>query len=345
MNKDRFFAGMLLAASLLLNTPATGEVPAVRSPEQGWWDDPYATGNWFGVRDTLEDHGVRVFGNWKGVFYGLTGGGGSAPRGTYAEEFQLGLILDFGKIAHIEGLKFKASVRYRDGRGPNFYTDTGASFSVSSIESGRQWRLMPFYFTYVTPELFGIEHFLTISGGWQDPWEYFADQPSSRLFTNAAITTVKGIGGVNHIPFTSSYVGWGGYVKLQPSRDWYTMGGVYMADPEGADTDNHGLHFRGTRGRNGIYILGEMGYTPRIGSAKLPGKYAIGTIYWDGKETDLFPGQRRSQGRNAYYAQIDQMLFRERKERHHVEHTGKAVITRTSHGEDVLLSLPADDHE
>ncbi|MFZ0711290.1 MAG: hypothetical protein WAM53_14725 [Terrimicrobiaceae bacterium] len=23
-----------------------------------WWDGKYATGNWFGVRDTLEDHGL-----------------------------------------------------------------------------------------------------------------------------------------------------------------------------------------------------------------------------------------------------------------------------------------------
>jgi len=308
-------AALGMSGSLLAGVPTASEAPAERPASDSWWNGRYATGNWWGVRDTLEEKGIEPFGGWKGVFYGITGGGGSAARGTFAEQVDLGLILDLGKLAGIEGLTAKGSARYRDGRGPNDYLDTSGSFSVSAIESGLGWRLMPFYLTYVTPELFGVEHFLTVSGGWQDPWEFFADQPASDFFTNAAINTVKGIGGVNEIPFTTSYAAWGGHLKVQPT-DWaYVMAGLYMAIPDASDSSNHGLFLAGygpDPGRNGLYFLAEGGVTPEIGPSKLPGKYAFGSIYW-GVENSSFSGGSND-GRNAFYWQADQMLFREAAE-------------------------------
>ena len=29
-----------------------------------WWNGKYATGNWFGFRDTLEDHGLKFKSKW-----------------------------------------------------------------------------------------------------------------------------------------------------------------------------------------------------------------------------------------------------------------------------------------
>ena len=40
-----------------------------------WWNGKYASGNWFGVRDTLEDHGLKLGGRWIGVYYGVVDGG------------------------------------------------------------------------------------------------------------------------------------------------------------------------------------------------------------------------------------------------------------------------------
>lgn len=310
-------AAMLACAAALCSVQAGVEkTPIAPEAEDSllaqWWNGKYGTGNWLGFRDTLEEHGIEPFGGWKGVFYGITGGGGCSARGTFAEELTFGMVLDLGKLAGIEGLSAKASVRYRDGRGPNYYIDSSSSFSPSAIESGLGWRLMPFYLTYVTPELFGIERLLTVSGGWQDPWEYFAVQPNSDLFTNAAINTVKGIGGVNDIPFTTSYAAWGGYLKVQPTEWFYGMAGLYMAIPEATSSSNHGLFFAGygpDSGLNGLYFLAETGVTPKIGASQLPGKYAFGSIYW-GVENESFNGTSQP-GRVAFYWQGDQMLFRE----------------------------------
>ena len=277
-----------------------------------WLRGDKAFGDWLGLRSQLEQSGVELFGNWKGSFYGLTGGGVLAPRGAFDEELTLGLILDMGKLAGIDGLKLTGSVRYRDGRGPNAYVGASSTFSPSRYQSGQNWRLMPFYFTYTTPEFFGVKDLLTVSGGWQNPYTVFADQPDSKLFTNNAIGTTKGIGGNNGFPWGSSYAAWGGYLKVRPT-DWlYAMGGLYMAIPQAAARNNHGLYFAGygpDPSLNGLYFLAEAGVTPRVGPNRLPGKYALGTIYW-GLENEGFYGGRYDQ-KVTFYWQADQQLFRE----------------------------------
>ncbi len=305
-------AATLTLVSVTLAGPATPAPAANTGLIENWLGGKYASGDWFGLRTTLEDRGIAPYGVWKANFYGLTGGGLDAPHGAFDEEITLGIKLDFEKLAGIEGLTAQGAVRYRDGRNPNYYVGASTTFQPSRYQSGQGWRLMPFYLTYVTPELLGVKNLLTISGGWQNPYEFFADQPDSKLFTNNAIGTTKGIGGVNGFPWSSSYAAWGGYVKVKPV-DWhYAMAGLYMAIPEATVRFNHGLDLAGygpDPEANGLYFLGETGVTPKIGPAKLPGKFAVGMIYW-GLENKSFYGETYDQKVDVY-AQADQMLFRE----------------------------------
>jgi carbohydrate-selective porin OprB len=303
---------LLALGAIALTAVASLHAGPAPTAAASWWHGKYATGTWFGARDTLEAHGIDIHGYWKGTFYGLTSGGLDAPRGAFDEEIRLGLTIDFGKLAGIEGLTADGSVRYRDGRSPNTYVGASSNFNPSKYQSGQQWRLMPFFLTYTTPELLGVKHLLTISGGWQNPYDFFADQPESKFFINNAIATTKGIGGVNGFPWSSSYAAWGGFLKLKPV-DWqYTMAGLYMAIPEDMARSNHGLELAGYApdpSRNGLFALAETGVTPKIGPAKLPGKYAFGAIYW-GLENKSFSGQTYDQ-KFTFYWQADQMLFRE----------------------------------
>ncbi len=302
-------AGLIFAIFSALHA---GTSAAAGPQFSDWWQGKYASGNWMGVRDSLEARGIEFNGNWKGTFYGITGGGLHSPRGAFDEELTLGLTIDFGKLAGIQGLTAQGAVRYRDGRSPNTYVGAGSTFNPSRYQSGQQWRLMPFFLTYTTPELFGVKEFLTISGGWQNAYMFFADQPESKLFTNNAIGTTKGIGGANGFPWSSSYAAWGGFVKIKPS-DWsYAMAGLYMAIPDEMALSNHGLALAGYAPDpqdNGLYFLAETGVTPKLGPAKLPGKYAFGSIYW-GLENKSFYGQAYDQ-KYTFYWQADQMLFRE----------------------------------
>lgn len=304
------FTGLVFAIATALRAGTSGQTSGTEVSE--WWSGKYASGDWFGARESLESRGIDFHGYWKGTFYGLTGGGLDSPRGAFDEEIRLGVTLDFGKLAGIEGLTADGSVRWRDGRNPNEYVGASSNFNPSKYQSGQQWRLMPFYVTYVTPELLGVKKLLTISGGWQNPYDYFADQPESKFFINNAIATTKGIGGVNGFPWSSSYAAWGGYLKVKPTDWYYAMAGLYLAIPESTKMSNHGLDLAGygpDPSENGLYFLAETGVTPKLGSAKLPGKYAFGSIYW-GLENKSFYGEAYDQ-KYTFYWQADQMLFRE----------------------------------
>ncbi len=182
----RFFSAAFITVLIgIVNVLYAAEVSNenVSATAGTWWEGRNATGTWLGVRDKLDDEGVEINGSWKGTFYGLTSGGLNSPHGAFDEELTLGITLDFGKLAGIEGLKALGAVRYRDGRSPNEYVGASTTFNPSRYQSGQQWRLMPFFLSYTTPTLFGVKDFLTISGGWQNPYSFFADQPDSKLFT------------------------------------------------------------------------------------------------------------------------------------------------------------------
>jgi hypothetical protein len=37
-------------------------------PIEEWWDGKSATGNWFGLRDNLEDRGLNLGASWRLIF-------------------------------------------------------------------------------------------------------------------------------------------------------------------------------------------------------------------------------------------------------------------------------------
>ena len=85
-----------------------------------------------------------------------------------------------------------------------------------------------------------------------------------------------------------------------------------MSYPQATSTDNHGLAFEGFRqnpDHNGVFAIGETGFTPKIGASKLPGKYAFGGYYYEQQNTSFFGAHYP--GRYGFYWQVDQMLFRE----------------------------------
>ena len=199
-----------------------GSAAPVEKPSKSWlsewWDGKYATGNWFGVRDTLEDHGLTLGGKWTGVYYGVVDGGKPNIRGSFFdEEIKFTGELNFAKLTGwepLEGLKGFGEVRWRDGLNPNLRVGASPNFQPSHFQSGKQWRLMTFGLTYTTPELFGIKDFLTVTGGWLRPQSEFIEQPLSKLFVNNAFESSKGIGA--NIQFSSSFSTWGGTLKIKP---------------------------------------------------------------------------------------------------------------------------------
>jgi len=117
-------AAIVTTNPLLAGAPVT---PVSEAPSESWvaewWNGKYASGNWFGVRDTLEDHGLKLGGRWIGVYYGVVDGGRPHVRGSFFdEEIKFTGELDFAKLTGwepLEGLKAFGEVRWRDGLNPN----------------------------------------------------------------------------------------------------------------------------------------------------------------------------------------------------------------------------------
>jgi len=316
-------ASAIAFASILTVCPShAGEVIVVATEETSsesalsqWWNGKYMTGNWFGLRNTLVDHGLTLTGKYDGVFYGVVDSEGGS-RGFYDMQINFGGELDFAKALGLEaltGLKGFSTVRYRDsssGSNPNNFVEANGMFNPSNYQSGTQWRLLTFGLEYSTPELFGIENFATLRGGWLQPQKEFIDQPLSKLFINNAVNSAKGVGG--NIPFSSSFSTWGGTLNLKPTKEFYFKGGLFMAYPQATASSNHGLAQAGfgpDPSQNGLMAMAETGLTPKLGASELPGKYAIGGYYW-GQQGNSFRGAD-NYGQYGFYGQFDQMLYRE----------------------------------
>src|SRR5690242_5377739 len=105
-----FLSGMGLRAG---TTTSETTVTEKESALQEWWDGKYMTGNWFGVRDTLADHGVSLKAEYQGVLYGVVAGGVQDGRATWDQQLKFGLTLDLEKMIGINGLSIFTEVRWR----------------------------------------------------------------------------------------------------------------------------------------------------------------------------------------------------------------------------------------
>jgi carbohydrate-selective porin OprB len=278
-----------------------------------WWDGKYATGDWLGARQVLADRGVTFSGEWKANFLWNVDGG-LQQRFGYDDELKFRVLLDASKLTGweaLDGLTLFSDVRYRGGAGVNKWVGATGNFAPSTFQGGRLWRFQNAYASYTTPELFGVKQLLTISGGWQNPADFFITQPLNKFFLNNTFNSGRGLS-ANGIPWGGSYSAWGGHLKVKPNDWYYAQAGLYLAIPQGTATNNHGLDFAGYRinpDLNGLYFLAETGVTPTLGAAKLPGRYAAGFLYW-GVENTSFSGEKTDQ-KIALYWQADQMVFRE----------------------------------
>ena len=148
-----------------------------------------------------------------------------------------------------------------------------------------------------------------------------------------------------NIPFSSSFSTWGGVLKLALHKSVYVKNGLYMSFPQATSSTNHGLAYQGfgpDTARNGLFYIGETGWTPTFTESQLPGKYAFGG-YFFGTPANLTTTWNGSgePGQYGFYFQGDQMLYREPSPAPEpVSSGGKAVVDGKSLSEPVSMDKP-----
>jgi len=287
-----------------------------------WWNGKnMLSGNEnsaFALRQQLADNGLSFTGNYQGAFFGVVDSQKGA-RGFWTDQIQFGSDLNIGKFIKnkdLESLALFSSFRYRDSQNdafPNNFVEANPMFNPTNWQSGVQFRVLSLGLQLSSQNFLPINDMFVFRGGWLQPQREFVDQPLSKLFINSAINSAKGIGG--NIPFSSSFSSWGGTLSVKLHESIYIKNGIFMSYPQGAASDNHGLAFQGytpATNRNGVFYMGETGYTPKMGESKLPGKYAFGGYFYGtpANNTKSWNGTNDA-GQYGFYFQADQMLFRE----------------------------------
>ncbi|MEI8387012.1 MAG: carbohydrate porin [Verrucomicrobiota bacterium] len=243
-----------LSAPALAGTSAETS-KASAAPLSDWWNGKYATGNWFGVRDTLAAHGLTVTGSAREIYFGQVAGGlPNQPQSNWINEEKIKFIYDFKPVFGISGLTIESSWRYRGGTSPQWVAGTPGMFNPSEATSGMGVRILPQMIEYTTPN-----KMFTINAGWENPYDLFLQQPLSKMFENNSIASAKGIGGTpgpgiavvnksssvsatgvptkgsvsfyktSPVPWSSSYASWGGTLKIRPTKETYIQSGLYLA--------------------------------------------------------------------------------------------------------------------
>lgn len=306
-----FWVATLSSLGAAETAPAKAEKESLENAFASWWNGKQATGDWFGARKAIENEGLTLDGKWRGVFFGIADSQ-TGPGNAFTQELAFAAKLDFAKLSKLQtldGLSAFGEVRWREpgyNANPNNIVLASPLFNPSRYAGGVGWRLMNFGLTYKTPELFGIEDFLTASAGWLQPQKEFLDQPLARLFVNNAMASTEGVGA--NIPFSSSFTSWGATVEVKPSKLYYSKAGLFMSYPNPTSSNNNGLMFQGNASdpaENGLFFLSETGLTPKFGSGKLPGRYAFGAYYY-GEDNPQF-----GTAKYGFYWQADQMVYRE----------------------------------
>ncbi|ALJ56443.1 Porin B precursor [Candidatus Xiphinematobacter sp. Idaho Grape] len=310
VRRRRFTLSLLCGVALALGASSNSDSGYASQPDaiRRWWEGSHLTGGWWSGRQFLESRGLNLVGDFSAVHHGVPIGD-SREISIFCHCISLTARFDFGKMLGVEGLTGQAGVQWQTGKDINGKVGAGSAFSPAAFTGHWRWRLRPIDLTYVTPEVFGIKEFFTISGGWQNPKNYFMVQPDANVFQNCAF----GGGGLaaNDVAFDGAYIAWGGYTRIRPTSWSYVQAGFWGAVPEALNWRNRGVYFRLARPfrHNGVFVMGEMGVSPELGAASLPGKYVFGSYYW-GLPNRSFLGATYP-GRFGFYWQADQMLYRE----------------------------------
>jgi porin len=275
------------------------------------------TGDWFGLRQWLYERGVDINGSYV-MEPAFNPSGGRQRGGTYLHNVDLSGLFHLDKLIGLPNSDFLVTFSQRSGRGLT-QDKIGNAISVQQIYGGGQtYRLVQMRMDH---HLF--EDRFTLSYGRVTATADFLTSPFYCAFVN------NGTCGQPPAPFFNMPGGitaypqgtWGAVADLKLPRETYVKLGLYDGDPNvGDDVSQHGANF--SWGRNGVLVVGEMGWKPKEGFFSMPGRYSFGGYYHTGHEPDVARDMaggnlflsglpaREHHGQEGLYLLFEQMLYR-----------------------------------
>lgn len=343
-------AALLLAAASTVPAQTAGPLPTENNfGHSRFWDyyDPYPsnyicshewfcgdtfTGDWWGMRNMLDDSGVEIIANYTNNIASNPVGGMSQGI-TYCDNFSFGVQLDFEKLIGWQGLTLAVSGLNRDGT--NLSQDyIGNQFTVQQVYGGSA--LM--FYALAFEQKF-LDDKVALKFGRFATGDDFASSPLYWLYMNNGID-----GNPQALPVNSQFSAypwavWGARLRVDPTPEYNALFGVYQVSDRIFVRNYRGLDWS-MRPNDGVQFLMQLGWTPEFfkrpvesgstndGKQIADGKSAKKTFdkvemkgypghYWFGMYYSpwYFPqigNRERANNSYGFYWHADQMVFQER---------------------------------
>ena len=296
------------------------ESPTASTNAEPFLERAEVTGEWFGARSLLSDHGVKIFAGYTVEVWGNTTGG--LKTGTvYTGLLDFGAEVDLEEAIGWKGASVSTTWLWLSGRDAS--EDLVGNFlTTSNIAGFNTLRMFELWFQQ---EL--LEDRLSIRLGQLSADSEFLISDYSGLFINGtfgwpALTYMNLPEGGPGFPMGTLGI----RLALNPV-DWFTFqSAVFQGDVFAQDVNRHGFRWR-LDSKTGYTFLNEVQFrwNQREDEFGLPGQVKAGAWFQTGESADALADSTDS-GNSGFYAVIDQMLFREAGEAPMLGKDGKTSV-------------------
>lgn len=278
---------------------------AAGSPVSSWWDGDAATGTWSGVRPTLEDHGVEIFGGFITEVWGNTTGG-IATGAVSTSLLDFGATLDLEQLVGWHGASASTTWLWLTGRDAS--ADLVGNFlTISNIAGFSTLRMQELWFQQ---NLFDDRFSIRLG-------QIGAD--SEFIISETAGTFLNGTFGWPAFTYMNLPGGGPGYpmgtlgvrLAFHPTDAFTLLSAVFQGNVYDQNVNRHGFRWR-LDGENGFLFLNEAQgrWNHRDTDRGLPGTAKTGVWFQTGSLADVLASTTQS-GNTGWYLIVDQMFYRE----------------------------------
>ena len=275
------------------------------APPVDWLHGDGVSGDWGGLRPTLQDHGVDIFGSYTTEVWGNTTGG--LKQGTvYTGLLNFGVNLDLEKAVGWKGASVSTTWLWLSGRDAS--EDLVGNFlTISNIAGFNTLRMFDLWFQQNL-----LEDKISIRLGQFSADSEFLVSDYSGLFINGtfgwpafAYTNIPN-GGPGYPMGTL-----GGRLALKPA-DWFTFQtAVFQGNVFAQDVNRYGFRWM-LDAQTGYTFLNEAQFrwNQREDEKGLPGQLKSGVWFQTGTSADALASSTSS-GNGGCYVVLDQLIYRQ----------------------------------
>ena len=268
---------------------------------QNWWNRPYLTGDWGGIRATLASAGVTIISSYTTDMVGNPVGG-KARGFAYAGSYGASVNINCTK-AGLTNFELFCSAVWRTGTSLS-RDKIGNQFPVQQVFGSQTVRLNELHFVQTL-----FNNNLVLKVGRLDAGNDFLASPLYGQFVNNGFDG-NPISIFFNVPITAyPNATWGAYLHLRPFTRLAANFGVYNANTYIQQNKYHGCNFT-FKNTNGLIWITEwcalINQEPT--DHGMPGNYKVGFFYLTGNTPKFTGGLQK--GDPCLYFLFDQMIYR-----------------------------------